>query len=820
MFQVLLRDLRYALRRLANTPLFSAITILTLSLALGAAGTVFSVMNGVLVQPLPYRNPERLVMVWNDFGQGAQSLPAVSSTDYLDYRTETTLFEGFAAGAGQGEVRATGILTGDGPPERVQVTPVSSNLLPLFGVEPMLGRQFTEAEEAFQGPKVVMLSHRLWQRRYNADPAVVGQTIQMDGVSYQVVGVLPRNFRLELPAEVYQIKSGDIWTPLQFDRAHLPPRNLTTFTAFGKLKPGVTLAQAQAEMDGLAAKFRATYPEHQGSQVRIRLIPLKQDVVKAIRPGILALLGAVCALVIIACANIANLLLTRAAGRAREFGIRAAIGAGKIQLLRQLLIEGAVLTAIGGAIGLGLTFMALRLLPHFGPAGLPRIGEIGVDWQAALFTALLCFAVTIVFGLAPALHAFSSGANDLIRSGTRVVGRRRGAVLTQLLVGAEIALTLTLLIGAGLLIQSFFRLKQVNPGFDPRGAVSFRLALPATLYPNPPARTAFYDEADRRLGALPGVVSVGRASQLPLTGSGSLAPYAYDEATARNWESVTAEGRNASPDYFRAIGTRLLSGRFFTREDVDRLSQPGTRDIIIDETLARKVWPNGNAVGEMLQIQPTGEENNFARVIGVVEYTRIRELAADGLPQIYWPQWPAREASYVVRTTGSTDALAQAIQREIAAINPDLALSDLGPMEESVARSLDSYRLSLILMQGVAGLALLLGTIGVYGVIAESVGQRQREFGVRVVLGESPGRLERRVILEGARLVVPSLAVGIALAIGAARIMQGIFYGVSSADAATFAVVSGLLLLVATAACYLPARRAARTDPLVVLRGE
>ncbi len=820
MFQVLARDLRYALRRLGNTPLFSFITIVTLSLALGSAGTVFSVVNGVLVQPLPYRNPERLVMVWNDFGQGAQTLPAVSSTDYLDYRTETTLFDGFAAGAGEGEVRATGILTGDGPPERVQVTPVSSNLLPLFGVEPMLGRQFTEAEEAFQGPKVAMLSYGLWHRRFNADPAILGKTIQLDGLSYEIVGVLPERFRLELPAEVYQIKSGDIWTPLQFDRAHLPPRNLTTFTAFGKIKAGVTLAQAQAEMDGLAAKFRSSYPEHQGSQVRIRLVPLKQDVVKAVRPGILALLGAVCALVIIACANIANLLLTRAAGRAREFGIRTAIGAGRLQLLRQLLIEGAVLTGIGGVIGLGLTFFALRLLPLFGPANLPRLAEVGVDWQAVAFTALLCFGVTVVFGLAPALHAFSSGAGDLVRSGTRVVGRRRGAILTQLLVGAEIALSLTLLIGAGLLIQSFFRLKQVNPGFDPRGAVSFRLALPAAAYPSGQARAAFYDEADRRLKELPGVVAVGRVSQLPLTGSGALAPYAYDEATARNWESVTAEGRNASPDYFRAVGTRLLSGRFFTREDVDMLTQPGVKNIIIDESLARKVWPNGNAVGELLQINPTGEPDPFARVVGVVEYTRIRELAADGLPQIYWPLWPGRQVGYVVRTSGDPEALTRAIQQQIAAIDPTLALSDLGPMQESVARSLDGHRLSLVLMQCVAGLALLLGTIGVYGVIAESVSQRQREFGVRVVLGESPGGIERRVVLEGARLIVPSLLAGVALSVGAARVMQGLFYGVSAGDAATFAVVSLLLLGVAIAACYFPARRAARTDPLVVLRGD
>lgn len=819
MLDLVPRDLGHALRRLHRAPLFSLIAILTLGLAMGAATTVFSVVNSVLLQPLRYGAGDRLVIVWNDFGQGAQSLPAVSSTDYLEYRSEATLFDGFAAGAGPGVIGASGILIGEGPPERVQVTPVSANFFPLIGVEPILGRQFTEAEEAFNGPKVAMLSHRLWRRRFGGDPGIVGRTIRMDGLSYQVVAVLPPGFRLELPAEVYQIKDGEVWTPLQFDRGSLPPRNLTTFTAIGRLKPGVSLAQAQAQMDGLAARFRSTYPEHQGSQVRIRIVPLRQDVVKGVRPGILTLLGAVGILLVIACANIANLLLARAAARASEFSIRVAVGAAPAQIAGQLLTEAGVLAVLGGALALALATAALSGLAAISPAGLPRLGEIRIDWWSGGFTALLCLSATLAFGLAPALSTVGGGAGEALRAGGRLATYRRGARLTRGLVGAEIALSLVLLIGSGLLVRSFLALQQARPGFHAEGALSFRVALPRAAYPNPDARTAFYEEVDRRLRALPGVTAVGRVSQLPLTGSGALAPYAYDEATARNWESVTAEGRAASPDYFRAIGTGLISGRFFTAGDV---KTNGTADqvIIIDETLARRAWPDGHAVDRQLQVNPTGEPNQFARVIGVVEYTRIRELAADGLPQMYYPLWPGREASYVVRTTGDPRGLLAPIEREVTSLDPTLAVSELAPMDALVTRALAAHRLSLILMQAVAGLALLLGVIGVYGVIAESLGQRRREFGVRLVLGESPGGLQRRVLLEGARLVLPSLLLGLLIAIGGSRLVGGLLYGISPTDPPTFVAASILLGLVALGACYPPAVRASRASPLVVLSAE
>ena len=564
MRDTLRRDVVYALRGLRRAPAFTLIVVLTLGAGLGAAAAVFSVVNGVLLRPLPYREPERLVMIWNDFGQGAQSLPATSATDYLDYERETTLFEGFAAGTGGSEVGATGVLTGDGASERVELTPISANLLPLLGVKPMLGRAFTADEEALQGPKVVILTYGLWRRRYGADRAIVGKIIQLDAVSHTVVGVLPPDFRLHLPAEVYAIREGDVYTPLQIDRANLPPRNLTTLTVFGRIKPGVTLAQAQDEMNRVAARFRATYPEHKMSQVRIRAVPLRHDVVKGVEPTLLILLSAVGLLVLIACANVANLLLARATVRERELAIRQAMGAGRGQIVRQLLTESLILAALAGVLGVALAYTALAVLARLAPATLPRLADVGVDWTVAGFTVLLCLGTAVLFGLAPALHAVGPGSGDVLRTGGRVANAGRRGRIRNALIAAEIALSLVLLVGGGLLVRSFLALQRVRPGFEPAGVLTFQVSLPFAAYPEGAKRKEFWEELERRLTRLPGVTSAARSNQLPLTGSGALQPYAYDEETARNFESVTAEARWVSPSYFTALGTRVLAGRPFT----------------------------------------------------------------------------------------------------------------------------------------------------------------------------------------------------------------------------------------------------------------
>jgi predicted permease len=811
-------DLRYAIRGLARNPGFTLVAVLALALGIGSATTIFSVVNGVLMQPLPYRSPDRLVNIWNDLGDGAQSLPAVSAADYLDYRRETKLFEDFAAASGGGVVGASGILTGTGDPERVDVSPVSSNFFPLLGVKPMLGRQFTPDEERFRGPNLVMLSHALWTRRYGSDSSIVGKTILLDGVPNEVIAIMPPGFHLLLPAEAFLIKDSEIWKPLQFDWDHLPPRNLTGFTVFGRLKPGVTLEQAQAEMNAVAARFRERHAIHKASNLRIRVIGLHHDIVKAVKPALLVLLAAAGLLVIIACANVANLLLARATARERELSVRLAMGASRWQIGRQMLTESTVLAIAGGSLGMLMTAGALAYLRYLQPANLPRLSNVGIDWIVATFAATACLVTAVLFGLAPALHGARSGVGEVLRSAGRVAGHGRAARLRQGLIVGEVALTLMLLIGAGLMVRSFIALQAVRPGFDADGSMTFQVALPGSKYPNPAARLAFVEEMERRLRALPGVRTVGVTSQLPLTGSGPLQPYAYNEETARNWESVSADRRSASADYFTATGTKLIEGRVFTRTD----TPDAPRVIVIDQTLAQRAWPNERAVGKQLQIGETGTDNNVATVIGVVEHIRMHDLASDGLSQIYTSYYVGSggRVSFVVRSTGSLTTLANAIRREAKEVDPDLPLNDVVPFSSYVDTAHAHARFSLLLMQLVAGIALVLAAIGIYGVIAYSVGQRMREFGVRMALGESPASLRLGVIRQGSRLAVLSVGIGLVGAAVTTRVLDRLLYAVSPTDPLTFGIVAAFLLLVAGVASLVPAWRASRADPIVALRAD
>ena len=815
----LARDLRYAVRGLLRNPGFTVVAIFALALGIGSATTIFSVVNGVLMQPLPYRAPDRIVNIWNDLGDGAQSLPAVSAPDYRDYPNETTLFEEFAAGSGGGLVGASGILTGTGgDPERVDVSPVTSNFFPFLGVKPMLGRQFTADDERFHGPNVVMLSHALWTRRYGSDSTIVGKTILLDGVPNEVIAVMPPGFHLLLPAEAFLIKDSELWKPLQFDWDHPPPRNLTGFTVFGRLKPGVTLEQAQAEMNAVAARFRERYAIHKASNLRIRVVSLHQDIVKGVRPALLILLAAAGVLIVIACANVANLLLARATARERELSVRLAMGASRWQIARQMLTESAVLAAAGGTLGILLTIGAISYLAYLQPANLPRLSNVRIDWTVMGFAAGACLTTAILFGLAPALHAARSGIGDVLRSAGRVAGHGRAARLRQGLIVAEVALTLVLLIGAGLMVRSFVALQRVQPGFNADGAMTFQLALPPSKYSNGTLRLGFVDEVDRRLRALPGVRSVGVTSQLPLTGSGPLQPYAYNEETARKWESVTADRRSATADFFAASGTRLLEGRPFARTD----GPDGPRIVIIDQSLATRAWPNERAVGKQLQIGETGTPGNFATVVGVTEHVRMHDLSADGLAQIYTPYYagPSGRISFVVRITGDLGPLANAIRREVHAIDPDLPINDLVPFSTFVDTARSHARFSLLLMQLVAGIALVLAGIGIYGVIAYSVGQRMKEFGVRMALGESPSTLRLSVLRQGMRLAFVSVGIGLVAAALTTRFLDRLLYRISPTDAVTFGAVALFLLVVAGVSSLIPAWRASRADPLTALRSD
>ncbi len=814
----LLQDLRYAVRALRRTPGFTFAAVLTLALGIGATTTIFTVVNGVLLRPLAYPAADRIANIWNDFGVGAQSLPAVSPLDFRDYQRRSRTFETFAAASDAGVVGLHGNLTGEGEPERVTFATVTANFFPLFGVTPAYGRNFLEAEEASGGPHVVMLSDRLWRRRYGADPGVVGRTIQVDGVGYQVVGVLPTAFRLALPAEAFLVTDAELWTPLQFDYGHAPPRNYTFFTVFGRLRPDVTFAQAQAEMDGIAMQFRKEFPEHAGTQVRIRAVPLQQDVVKHARPALLVLLGAVGLVLLIACANVAHLLLVRATVREGEFALRTALGASRGAVVRQLLTESAVLAVAGGALGLIVTTLALGLLRALHPSNLPRLGEIDMDGRVLAFTALTCLATTLVFGLAPALQAAGKDPQRSLQGSSRAGTGRTRQRIRGLLVLGEVALSVVLLVGAGLLVRSFLALQEVRPGFDASDVLTFQFAMPAGRYPNGNARRTFVREVERRLGELPGVKRVGLISKLPLTGSGPLSPYAYDEATARNWESVTADGRQISPAYFTAMNTRLLAGRAFTWDDA--VGKPPV--IIIDETLARQAWPGQSAVGKQLQLGPTGEANNMAEVVGVVEHERSHDLARAVRPLIFYPmgQQLPTVVDVALETSVAPQSLGGAATGLVHEMDKDLAVTRLAPMELYLSEGMAQARFNLLLMAALGGIALLLAAVGIFGVIAYTVTQRTREFGIRLALGEDPRHTRRDVIARGMRLVLPSILVGIVGSLVLTRFLGGLLYQTSPHDPLTLGGIAVLLTAVALAACYLPARRATAVDPAIALRSE
>ncbi len=811
-------DLRYALRALRRTPGFTVAAVTALALGIGASTTIFTVVNGVLLRPLQYEAPDRLANIWNDLGEGAQSLPAVSPLDFRDYKQRSRSFEDFAAAAEGNVANLRGNLTGDGEPERADIVTVTANFFPLLGVRPILGRQFLPEEEVVNGPHVVMLSHRLWQRRFAGDPALVGKTIQVDGVGHEVIGVLPPDFSLQLPAEAFQVTDGDLWAPIQFDYGTPLPRNLTFFTVFGRLAPGVTFAQAQAEMNLIAEQFRSEFKEHAASKLRIRVVPLHYDVVKHARPALLILLGAVGMVLLIACANVANLLLVRGTTRQAEFALRTALGASRGAMVRQVLTESLLLAVAGGALGLAITVAALGVLRRLHPANLPRLAEVQLDATVLLFTAAICATTALLFGLVPALRAAAADPQEQLKVGGRsgtAGARRRGR---NLLIVAEVALSVMLLVGAGLLIRSFLALQRVDPGYDAADVLTFELSMPFGKYQGGGARRAFFRDLSGRLEALPGITRVGIVSQLPLTGSGPLSPFAYNEETARNFESVTADGRQISPEYFEAMDAQLIAGRTFTYQD-----SAGTPPVIIvDESLANLAWPGENPVGKQLQLAPTGEENAFSEVVGVVEHMRQHDLTRNILHQIYYPigQGTPTVMTFVVETALDPASLVPSVRQTVESMDPDLPVSRLTPMSAYLSEGRAQARFSLVLMTVLGAAALLLTAVGVFGVISYSVSQRTREFGIRLALGEDPRQTKLSVVLGGMRLVLLSIGIGLAGSLVVTRLIAGLLYEVRPADPITFAGIGLLLAVVALLACYLPARRATRVDPALTLRSE
>jgi len=784
---------------------------MTLALGIGASTAVFSVVNAVLLQPLPYNEADRLVIIWNDYGERGQSLPRVSPPDFEDYQQQCLLFEGLSSAN-----EATGTLTGDKDPEQVDQAIVTANFFSLLRVNMFLGRDFVPEEAVPDGPNVAILSHRLWRMRFGGAPDLVGKSIRVNDNPCTVVGILPEQFTMRFPSEV-RVKDADLWRPVQRNPQDFP-RTGNYLTALGRLRPGVSLAQAQAEMDGVAFRLRAEHIEHKNSGIRIRVVPLQQDLVKHVRPTLLILLAAVALLLLIACANVANLMLADAASRDREFAVRAALGAGRRRILAQLMTENLLVAILAAGLGLLLAQLGLRALLAFKPVNLPRLESIGIDRSVLIFSLAACVLTPLLFGLAPALQASKTNLAGVLKEGGRTSSGpgRRG--LRSILVMVEMALSLLLLIGGGLMVRSFAALSSVHPGFEPENVATFRIYLPHPRYAGLGHDRApeFFRQLEQRIAALRGVEAAGATFQLPLTPGGYQTGYAWDEESEPRLASYGADWRWVDPGYFQAMGTRLIAGRFFT--EYDRIdTQPVA---IVDELMAGKLWPNENPIGKRLKDE--GPDRRWKEVVGVVEHMRNHTLAAKVREQIYISerQNASRDMALVVRCARPFAEMMQEITAEVHKLDSELAIYEARPMMDYVDNAKAQTRFSLALIEAFGVAALMLAVVGLYSVVSFAVAQRTQEIGVRMALGAGRGNILRLVIGHGVRISLIGVLLGLGGAVALTRLMASLLYDVSATDPSTFGAVALLLLAIAILACYIPARRATRIDPMAALRCE
>ncbi len=812
--ETLWQDLRYGFRMLARNPGFTAVAVLTLALGIGANTAIFSVVNAVLLRPLPYEEPERLVMVWNELTK--EGLPQLwfSEPELIDYRQRQQSFEGMAAFSGGG-----GNLTGRGEPLRVTAANVSANFFPLLRVDAFLGRTFTPEEDTPGNDRVIVLEHGFWQRRFGGDPAIIGETVSLSDNPYTVIGVMPSGF-------TFPDGTVDLWTPLAIDTADPNGRGSHYLRVLARLKSGVTFEQASADMHNIAKQMEQDYPDYYRPDRawNTYLIPLHESEVGEVRPALLVLLGAVGFVLLIACTNVANLLLARAAVREKEVAIRAALGAGRLRIVRQLLTESVLLALLGGSGGLLLAMWGTDGLVLLSPAGLPRLNEIAVNEWVLGFTLLVSVIAGVLFGLVPALHASRPDLHNTLKEGGRSAAGAGHHRLRGLLVVSEVALSLVLLIGAGLMIKSFYRLLQVNPGYRTENVLTFRLALPSARYAENHQVVGFYERLLEKISALADVRTAGAVSHLPLGGAYSSGSVFVEELPPSSphfpFGYFESDRRYTTPGYFRAMGMNLLKGRLL--EESDHAEAPLVT--VVDESFARRAWPaEPNPIGKRVAVNQTPDgEPLWRTVVGVVRHVKNYGLDTEGREQIYFPhaQFPISTMFVTVRTGGDPVVAQAAVRNQVAALDPSLPLFNVATMEERLAESVAQPRFNVLLLGIFAAVALVLAAIGIYGVISYSVSQRTHEIGIRMALGAQPRDIFRLVVGQGMVLTLIGVGVGLAASFALTRFLESLLFGVSATDPVTFAGVALLLAAVALLACYVPARRATRVDPLVALRYE
>ena len=815
LLETLLQDVRYGLRMLCKNPGFSSVAIVTLALGIGANTAIFSVVNGVLLRQLSYKNPDQLVSMWSsrtDMDKSAFSLP-----DFIDYRDQNRTLEQISAFSAW-----NANLVNAGEPERVFGVRSSANIFQTLGVNAEIGRTLLDEDDNSRNPRVVVLSHGFWNRRFGMRADVLGKQLTLNDENFTVAGVLPPGFAfpgMDADIVVPLVPDAD---PLRKERA-----SISFLSVIGRLKEGVTPQQAETDLNAIASQLQRLYPVANASKKGTKLVPLQEELVGNFRLAFLVLSAAVGLVLLIACANLANLVLARASTRYREMAIRLAIGATRGRLVRQLLTENILLALLGGSLGLALTHPAMRSIIALSPASLPRAGEIDIDARVLLFTLLISLLSGVLFGFMPTLHISRESLTEELKGsgkGSVDTGRRNG--VRNILILSEVALSLLLLISAGLLAKSFLRLQAVSPGFVTKNLLVMRLSLPQAQFSKPEMVTAFYEQLSTRIENLPGVQSVSATSVLPLSGSNTRINFIIlGRAPLSLSEQPITQYRMTGPDYFHTMNIPILSGRDFTNRDTLH-SQPVAT---INDSFARRYWPDQSPIGAHIKIDDNNKAPREVEIIGVVGDVRHAGLHVDPAPETYVPisQIPEENVSlltndmnWVVRASAEPLTLAAAVRREIQSVNGNVPTSNTKSMEQFLSSSLAPSRFNLFLLGIFAIAALLLASTGIYGVISYSVAQRTHELGIRMALGAQQLDMLKLVVGSGLKIVSMGVALGLVGAYILTRVMSKLLYGISVTDPSTFVSMSLLLIIIALLASYIPARRAAKVDPIIALRSE